>query len=75
MGLVPAKCTQCGANIDVDDTKDAGICGNCGTLFVTEKVIHNHITNHYATTNIHNHGTVIMMGNSFEKEKKSVRFC
>ena len=25
MPLVAAKCTQCGANIEVDDTKEAGI--------------------------------------------------
>ena len=42
MGLIAAKCTQCGANIKVDDTKEAGICEFCGTEFITEKVI-----NHY----------------------------
>lgn len=26
MALVAAKCPQCGANINVDATKDAGIC-------------------------------------------------
>ncbi len=26
MGLVEAKCTQCGANITVDSSKDAEIC-------------------------------------------------
>lgn len=30
MGFVAAKCTQCGANIEVDDTKEAG-----GFLFRT----------------------------------------
>ena len=39
MGLKAAICTQCGAQIEVDDTKDAGICRFCGTAFVTEKVI------------------------------------
>lgn len=42
MGLIAAKCTQCGANIKVDDTKESGICEFCGTEFITEKVI-----NHY----------------------------
>lgn len=41
MSFVAAKCTQCGANIEVDDTHDAGICKFCGTPFVTEKVINN----------------------------------
>lgn len=55
MGLVAAKCTQCGANIKVDDTKDAGICEFCGTPFVTEKVINNYntyVTNNFAGANI-----------------------
>ena len=43
MGFIPAKCTQCGADIDVDDSMDAGICEYCGTAFVTEKVINNYI--------------------------------
>ena len=42
MSLVVAKCTQCGANIEVDPDKEAGICPNCGTAFITEKVIHNY---------------------------------
>lgn len=44
MAFIPAKCTQCGANIEVDDTKDAGICKYCGTAFVTEKAITNYNT-------------------------------
>ena len=39
MALITAKCTQCGAAIEVEDTKDAGICNFCGTAFVTQKVI------------------------------------
>lgn len=49
MSFVPAICTQCNAKIEVDDTKDAGICQYCGTAFVTEKVIVNYNT--YVTTN------------------------
>lgn len=54
MPLVVAKCTQCGANIEVDDTKEAGICKYCGTAFITEKAINNYntyITNNYTTNN------------------------
>ncbi len=36
MPLVAAKCTQCGANIEVDNTKEAGIYKYCGTAFITE---------------------------------------
>jgi len=49
MALVAAKCTECGAAIKVEDTKDAGICNFCGTAFITQKVInehHTHVTKH-----------------------------
>lgn len=49
MGLVAAKCPQCGANIKVDKEKDAGICEFCGTAFITEKAINNYNT--YVTNN------------------------
>ena len=43
MALVPAICTQCGAQIEVDDTHEAGICKFCGTAFITEKAINTDI--------------------------------
>lgn len=52
MSLVPAKCTQCGANIEINDTMDAGICPFCNTAFVTEKAIKNYITNVNNTYNV-----------------------
>ena len=52
MALVPAKCTQCGGTIEVDDTKEAGICKHCGTAFITEKAINNYTTNYNITNNI-----------------------
>lgn len=63
MPLVAAKCTQCGANIEVDNTKEAGICKYCGTAFITEKVINNYNTyitnnNNFAGANIN-----VMSGN------------
>ena len=50
MGVVAAKCTQCGAKIEVDDTKEAGICPYCNTPFVVEKAI----KQYQAITNIEN---------------------
>ncbi len=44
MALKPAICTQCGGQIEVDDSKEAGICQFCGTAFITEKVIHQFVT-------------------------------
>ena len=42
MPLVPAICPQCGGTIEVDNTREAGICKYCGTPFITEKAINNY---------------------------------
>ena len=52
--MKPAKCTQCGGFIEVDENRDAGICSFCGTPFVTEKVINNYVTNYNTVNNITN---------------------
>jgi len=39
MPLVAAKCTNCGANLEVDNSKDAAICPYCGTAYIVEKAI------------------------------------
>ena len=53
MPLVAAKCTECGANIEIDDTKEAGICKYCGTAFITEKAISNYnITNNISAQTV-----------------------
>ena len=59
MALVPAICTQCGAQIEVDNTHEAGICKFCGTPFITEKAINKYMTVHNVTQNI----TKIIYGN------------
>ena len=62
MSFIPARCTQCGAEIEVDDTKEAGICKYCGTAFVTEKAINNYntyVTNNFDGANIN----IINQGN------------
>jgi DNA-directed RNA polymerase subunit RPC12/RpoP/uncharacterized membrane protein len=35
--LIAAKCTQCGADIRVDLSRESGICPYCGTVFISEK--------------------------------------
>ena len=45
MAFVASKCTQCGADIQIDDSKESGFCSNCGTKFVTEKLVTQKITN------------------------------
>lgn len=44
MSLVQAKCTNCGANLEIDNSKDAAICQFCGTPFIVEKAINNYNT-------------------------------
>ena len=34
-----AKCTTCGANIEVNENSDAGVCPYCKSAYVTEKAI------------------------------------
>lgn len=57
MPLVSAKCTSCGASLEVDNTKDAAICPYCNTAYIVEKAINNYnITNNISanTVNIYN---------------------
>lgn len=54
MGFVAAKCTECGADIEVDETREAGICKYCGTAFITEKAINNYnVTNNISNSVVH----------------------
>ena len=59
MSLKAAICTQCGGKIEVDDSKEAGICPFCGTAFITEKVINQYVTqNNFAGATINVQGGV-----------------
>ena len=63
-----AKCTSCGANIEVDENKEAGVCPFCNTAFITEKAIKNYSTN---TTN--NAGTIINNYYSYPEQINTVK--
>lgn len=39
MGLISAKCTQCGAALSVDESQEAAICEYCQMPFIVEKAI------------------------------------
>ena len=53
--LVPAICTQCGANVTVNPETEAAVCKFCGTPFVVERAINKYyITNHIQNTTIVN---------------------
>lgn len=41
MPLLQAKCTNCGADLKVDGSKDAAICPYCGSAYIVEKTIAN----------------------------------
>lgn len=70
MPLVPAICTQCGANIEVDNTHEAGICKFCGTAFITEKAINNYMTN--ITNNIVNKNNFAGANVVFQNNSESI---
>jgi len=61
MSFVPAKCTQCNANLEVDPARDAAICSACGTPFIVEKAINN-----YNATIHAQHVTVNIPARDFE---------
>lgn len=73
MPLVSAKCTNCGAKLEVDDTKDAAICAYCGSPYIVEKAINNYIINISKTVSldklIQNIDTLITL-KSWDKAKK-----
>ena len=42
MPLIPAKCTQCNAELQIDPTKEQAYCEYCHTPFYTEKAVNNY---------------------------------
>ena len=48
-----AKCTNCGANIEVDEKSDAGICPYCKSAYITEKAV-----SLYSNTTTNNAGVI-----------------
>lgn len=51
--LVPAVCTQCGGQLEVDPQQQAAVCPYCGTPFIVEKAINN-----YNITHVHQNNTI-----------------
>lgn len=70
MSLVPAKCTQCGANVEVDPQHNAWLCPHCGTPFIVEKAISNYNTVVNNTYNVDNRTVITGNGtvNVFEDQ-------
>lgn len=42
MGMIAAKCPQCGAEIQLDDSREFGYCSFCGTKVMQEKIVVEH---------------------------------
>ena len=53
MPLVQAKCTNCGAGLQVDDAKEAAVCPHCHTAYVVQDAINHYVTNIYNQNTIH----------------------
>ena len=66
MPFVEAKCTNCGAVLPVDSTRDAWVCGYCNTPFIVEKAIQQfNITNNITAE------TVVVQGGKEDFEIRS----
>lgn len=69
MPLVPAICTQCGARLEVDPSRDAAICKYCNTPFITEKAINNYNTT-YVTNIGHLHADVVHINDDSSRDSR-----
>lgn len=70
--LVPAKCTSCGAALEVDPRQEAAVCRFCNTPFIVEKAINNY--NVSLTGNIHvSSATINVQGKNLENLVKRAR--
>ncbi len=48
MGFIALKCPECGASVELDDSREFGFCSYCGTKIVQEKqIIENRIKTDY----------------------------
>lgn len=72
--MVPAICTQCGAQLEVDSEREEAFCQYCGTQFIVEKAInsynvHNAKIEHVETMNINKRGAVESVLNFVEGQQ------
>jgi len=61
-GMIPALCTQCGANVEVDSNLRRASCPYCGTQFIVDQAVKNYQIKqaqfgNVGTVNITNKGT------------------
>ena len=75
MPLVKAKCTECGAPIEVNPNAEKLICRYCGNEFIVEKAINNYnVSINASVVNNNFNGAVIYMNNDSYPSKYNYRF-
>lgn len=67
MPLVNAKCTNCGAPLQVDNSHEAAVCPYCNSAYIVEKAIQNF--NFSVTNNITAQNVIIAGKGEMEKER------
>lgn len=72
MSLVQAKCTNCGASIEVDPQTEAGVCPYCKTAYITQKAIVNYNTTIVNNNTIHA-DAVNILGGDYDNFMKIAR--
>lgn len=71
MPLVKAVCSNCGASLEIDNSKEVAICPFCNTSYIVEKAINNYnVQNNYNISNginveqkLKNAETFLQLGN------------
>lgn len=71
MSLVPAKCPECGGNINIDPNKKAANCEFCKQPFIVEEAINNFNTTYNITNHNNIKADVVIINESDSKERQS----
>ena len=64
--FVPAKCTCCGATLEVDPRQEAAVCRFCNTPFIVEKAINNYNISLSGNINVAS-ATINIQGKNLDK--------
>lgn len=74
MPLIPAQCTNCGAELEVDSSKDAAICPYCNSAYVVEKAINNYnVTNNIENSVVNIYSNSAQVKSDFEIEGHTLK--
>ncbi len=72
--LVEAKCTNCGANLQVDDRQKAAICPFCNSAYIVEKAIQNFLINMNGNLNVQNATINVMTANIENLLERAIQY-